>query len=193
MALSDQQREAIIEEERIRYETRRLLLEHARASRPKRCRWGRCGGLGLLALCAAALLAFGCRQHHAAGDPGQRSERMARHLAKKLDLTAEQKTKTLAILRSLAVEREAWRGEGPAILGDLQAQFESSRFDAKALDQAFAQREKKLAASRALLVQKLGEFHAILSPEQRSKAAALLSKWEARWKKRAGPTAGRRA
>jgi Spy/CpxP family protein refolding chaperone len=138
-------------------------------------------------LLSLAALAVGCgpRGFHGRGawrhaDPARRAEAMTEHLAKTLDLTADQQAKTLPLLRALADERQAWRGEAPALLGELKAQFASGAFDAKALDAALKQREAKLARSRALLVQKLAEFHAILNPEQRAKAAEALGRLQAR-------------
>ncbi len=128
-----------------------------------------------------ALLASGCGWHKK--DPAQKAEYIAKKLAKKLDLSPEQRAKAQPLVEALVQERQAWVGEGPKALGELRAQFEAGSFDAAALTKASEAREKKLAGSRALLVQKLAEFHAILTPEQRSKAAGYLAKAEQRWLK----------
>jgi Spy/CpxP family protein refolding chaperone len=136
------------------------------------------------ALGALALLAGACGMHHrgwGSKDPAERSAAITQHLAKSLDLTAEQKAKVQPLVQALVMERESWRGEGPKALGDLKAQFQAASFDSKAMTQASDARLAKLTKSRDLVLQKLAEFHAILTPEQRAKAAEILGRWETRW------------
>lgn len=140
--------------------------------------------LGAAIVGGLALLIGGCGRHPHHRKPN--AERITQGLTKKLGLSAEQAAKTQALVQQLIDERQRWRGEGPSLLGELQQQFAASSFDAKALDKSLAGREKKLAQARALLVQKLAEFHAILTPEQRSKAAEALGKLQARWQAHAG-------
>jgi Spy/CpxP family protein refolding chaperone len=136
--------------------------------------------IAIMAVTALALFASGCRHSK---DPAARAEAITSHLAKKLDLSEAQKAKTLPLVQAVLDERQSWRGQMPQALGELKGAFGAESFDAKALNSAMAQRETKLAQSRALLVQKLGEFHAILTPEQRAKVDALLQKFEGRMNK----------
>lgn len=190
MALSDQERERIIEEERVRWETRRLLLEQSHDHRA--CRTGRrhrAGRFffGALLIGGIAFLATACGRHHMGfacdRDPAKRAQACTEHLSKKLDLSKEQQAQALPLVQALVDERESWRGEGVKVLAGLKAQFAAASFDAKALEKDALAREAKLAQSRKLVLEKIAAFHAILTPEQRSKAAELLGKLEARWAK----------
>jgi Spy/CpxP family protein refolding chaperone len=142
----------------------------------------------ILALGAVALVATACGRHHGWGsqDPAERAASITKLLAKKLDLSEEQKAKVQPLVQALVMERESWRGEGPKALEELKAQFQAEKFDGPALDKAAQAREAKLAQSRQLVVQKLAEFHAILTPAQRAKAADLLGRLQERWQERSG-------
>lgn len=141
--------------------------------------------LGATLVAGLALLVAGCHGHHRyhghrdwqqhAQRPN--AERMTKFLTKKLDLSADQAAKAQALLQQVMDQRQSWRGEGSGMMDGLKAQFQSSKFDAKAMDQAFAQRQKKMAESHALWVKNLAAFHAMLTPEQRSKLADLLGKF----------------
>lgn len=138
----------------------------------------------LLSLLAGlALMASGCYGRYA-HDPAKAAEAITQRLAKALDLSEAQKAQALPLVRVLVDERAAWRGEGAKAVAELKAQVSSGRFDAAALNAQSEVREKRLAASRAKAVQTLAELHAILTPEQRSKAADLLERLERRWQRR---------
>lgn len=140
----------------------------------------------LITLGALALGTTACHRHWGAKDPAERASKLTQLLAKKLDLSEEQRLKAQPLVQALVMERESWRGEGPKALGELKAQFQSESFDRGALEKAALAREAKLAQSRALVVQKLAEFHAILTPAQRAKAADYLGRFEQRWRERSG-------
>lgn len=142
----------------------------------------------ILSLGAMALLATACGRHHGWGskDPAERAAAITKVLAKKLDLSEDQRAKVQPLVQALVMERESWRGEGPKALDELKAQFRADKFDGAALDQAAQAREAKLAQSRQRVVQKLAEFHAILSPAQRAKAADFLGRLQQRWQERSG-------
>jgi Spy/CpxP family protein refolding chaperone len=137
--------------------------------------------ISLILLSAVAFLATACCPHrHAWGskDPSARAEMITKHLTKKLDLSADQQAKVQPLIQALIQERETWRGEGPKAIEQLKAQFQSDHFDSKAMLENSDARLAKLQKSRDLVLEKLAEFHAILTPAQRAKAAEALGRLE---------------
>lgn len=138
--------------------------------------------LMMVALLGVAVAMVGCK-HRPPQDAAGRAAWMQAKLAKHLELDAAQKEKLLPVLLALSAEREGWRGEGQALVGELKAQVASETFDAATLNKSLAQREAHLTRSRSVLVTELAKFHALLKPEQRKKAAEALGKLEDRMQK----------
>jgi Spy/CpxP family protein refolding chaperone len=141
--------------------------------------------LAILFLAGLALLSSACHRHRGwtSADPAERAQAVLKHLSKKLDLDADQKTKALPILLAMATEREEWRGEGADLVKELRLQAGADKFDKAALNKALLAKEAKWAQSRQETVERLAELHALLKPEQRKKAAEMLEHLEKRLKR----------
>jgi len=126
----------------------------------------------LLTFAAIVLLFAAC-----ARTPEEKTERMVKHIAHELDLNDNQKAQLnkikdefLARRPEMVKNRDAGFAEGVALM-------KSDRVDEAKLA---ALREKALAGTNDMvgfLFAKFTEFHDLLTPEQRAKAAEMMTKY----------------
>ena len=184
MALSEKEKEQIIEEETLRLETRRKLMAEHWQSRQGGWPSTRCAGSGqarrhrfgflflLLALGGLAWSVMGCR-HGWKHTPEERATWVTGKLASKLDMNTEQKAKLEAIKNDLLAEHKKWDGTRLDWLAELEKQFKAE-IDKETLNKMADADQAKLKASRMVLIDKLAEFHAMLDSKQRAKVAGFL-------------------
>lgn len=153
---------------------------------------------GLLALPLA--FAPAAMAHDDAGDHARAEKQIGRHVGKmkkELKLTDEQATRIKAILAENHGEdgfgpwgHGGWRGmhgkhgrmcdrhgAGPmGHAGDLAKQLRAGSVDTAALNRAAAERLEALRARHARATATFAEIHAVLTPEQRAKAAERMEK-----------------
>ncbi len=121
----------------------------------------------------------------AAPDPGRADKRIDRFVGKmekELKLSKDQTEKIRAILRKDPVtppDREGGRGPGMGMMAmhkELAAQLRAGAVDTAALDRSFEENVTRMRAHHASMLAKIAEVSAVLTPEQRKKAADLLEK-----------------
>lgn len=145
--------------------------------------------------------AFGALAAHAAPEgrmpdsarAEKRIDRFVGKMEKDLKLTQDQSDKIRAILRKDPVAPPKGMGEGgmgPGMgfgpHGALIAQLRAGSVDTAALDRAFEEHVAQMRAHHASMVAKFAEVTAVLTPEQRQKAADLLEKRQAKMEKHHG-------
>jgi Spy/CpxP family protein refolding chaperone len=136
---------------------------------------------------------------HAAPDSARvaaRQEKRVDHfvgkMEKELKLSKEQSEKIRAILRKDPVAPPEGDGKGgPGMRGgmmglhrELAAQLRAGAVDTAALDRSFEERVTRMRAHHASMLAKIAEVSAVLTPEQRKKAADWLEKRGAKMEKR---------
>ncbi len=139
----------------------------------------------------ALILAFGALVLHAQDaktpDPARAEKRIDRFVGKmekELKLSKEQSEKIRAILRKDPVSPHHGMGRGLGPHREFATQLRSGTVDTAALNRAFEERMQAMRASHAAIAAKFAEVHAVLTPEQREKAAGLLEKHAAKMEKR---------
>ncbi|WP_221249106.1 Spy/CpxP family protein refolding chaperone [Desulfuromonas versatilis] len=114
------------------------------------------------------------------GPPQQRADHVVAHLVEKLDLEQAQQLQLEKIkleVLAKAAEMKAHRAESfDEMLGLLQ----SERVDDATLRPLVAGHQARASELIAFFGEKFAEFHALLTPEQRARAAALLQEKRAR-------------
>lgn len=135
----------------------------------------------LLTVTAGALLLAGCYRGHCGhggwrASPEEKAEKVAGHIAKELDLTADQKTRLDAIKNDILARKGDFRSLKEGFHEELLGQLRAGAVDANQVNQSLEQREAKAKELRAFLVAKFAEFHALLEPAQREKLAARIEK-----------------
>jgi Spy/CpxP family protein refolding chaperone len=133
---------------------------------------------------AGCLMAAGCHGGHFCGigkSPQDRMNWMADKLAKELSLNADQKVKLDAIKAELLKKKDEFKADRKAVQAEIKSQILSDKIDQEKLNQLFAGRQPQREEMRKLLIAKFAEFHAILTPAQRTKLAELLEKLHGRF------------
>ena len=93
-----------------------------------------------------------------------------RHLARALDLNPEQREKTRALMNDI---REFQRESRQDIRNAVSRAFNADALSAEQAEELLAMRENRRDEMRAFVAAKLAEFHAMLTPAQRERAAQL--------------------
>ncbi len=101
-----------------------------------------------------------------------------------MDLSADQKATLAAIKIDVLARKDllnAWRYN--EVFDEALTQLKTETLDKEKLNSMLARQEAQRTELRILLVNKAAEFHAVLSPPQRAKAAERLSKLNNRWQR----------
>lgn len=133
----------------------------------------------VLAITAGALFLSGCRGRHCGwhSSPEQKADRIAKRIAKELDLRPEQRTKLDKIKTDILSRKADFQavhaGFGELALGQIRA----ATVDPSKLNQGLEEREAKMKELRSFLVAEFTEFHDMLDPAQREKLASKLERF----------------
>ncbi len=143
------------------------------------------GIAGLMLL--GTVIAVGASKSHSgwchSHDGGQRK---MNRIAEKLDLNETQKTKLQGVHESLQEARQA--------MSEARAQTFEEVLDLIASDMLDQTRVQAIVKRHQAIVEdftprvtaKIADFHAVLSPEQKSKATEFLQQWKDRFEERRG-------
>lgn len=129
----------------------------------------------LLLVGLGALFLGGCRGRcgwHSS--PEERADRIAKRIASKLDLNAQQRAGLDKIKTDILARRADFKAMHGGFKEELAAQFRAGSIDKTKLNASLQAREAKEQELRAFLVDELAEFHALLDSTQRAKLAAKI-------------------
>ena len=143
---------------------------------------------GFLAVLAFVLAAAGCEKGGERGRfgmrPGRhldagRAERMVKIISKKLDLTDAQKAgldkiKDSILAKQKEMEENAERAKS---MEEIAGIIKSDKIDRAGLIKLIEAKEAQVKGMRDFMIDKLIEFHALLTPEQRQKLAEKISEF----------------
>jgi protein CpxP len=137
--------------------------------------------LSLFVVTVSATVLLGCSRRNYTLE--EKADKVVDRVSKELDLTADQRTK-LNVIKSEILSRkdliESFKyGD---IFDETLAQIRTENMDKEKLNTMLAQQEAKRTELRKLLVDKAAEFHATLTPQQRTKAAEKLGRFQQHWK-----------
>ncbi|OHD69286.1 MAG: hypothetical protein A2W19_15930 [Spirochaetes bacterium RBG_16_49_21] len=124
------------------------------------------------------MLAAGCaKKHFLCKTPEKRAEFIVKKLTRTLDLTEEQveklnkiKDEILAATKNIRNERKAFRNEALVLV-------KSEKLDRNAFNNLISRREQAWNELKPLIIDKLIEFHSMLTPEQKNKLAEKMEKF----------------
>jgi len=140
---------------------------------------------GILLLVAAALIIhrrqFFCL--HAMHHPGfhkKISDRMIKKMAGELDLSDEQKTMLTEIRDEMIEAHEKNCAGSFSSCETVIREIEKEELDKEALSALFEEKVECIRPMHALAVDRLADFHATLSPEQKKKLTVLIEKHHSR-------------
>jgi len=129
-----------------------------------------------------ALVLAGCtRRGHSVEE---KADWFVEKVSNELDLSASQQA-TLAAIKTDVLARkdlfDSWRYHN--VFDEALAQLEAESLDKEKLNSMLARQEAQRMELRMLLVDKAAEFHAVLTPQQRARAAERLGKLNDRRKR----------
>lgn len=131
-------------------------------------------------LTGGSLLLFnGCRHGH---NKAQQLEFVFDYLEEVLDLDKAQQEKLAAIKKELTVKLAALKDTREKLHPMLKEQLASEKINTTVIKQAANEHRLQLDGAIDLAVDRLAEFHALLTPAQREKLVVKLEKME-KWHK----------
>lgn len=136
---------------------------------------------GVLLLAAGAFLFhrrhyFCLRAVHGRCSHEKIAGRLIKKVGKELDLKNEQKTMLRDISSELIKKHEALREERDPLFSDLIREIEKDKPDKDALNRLFDEKMALVSEMHALAVDRLLDFHATLTPDQKKKLTILIQK-----------------
>lgn len=129
-------------------------------------------------LAVSGFILAGCGpQRFFCATPEERAAMIVKKMTRDLSLTKEQVEKVNRIKEEILVKTKNIRDERESVHSDMKALITSSKLDRNQVNRFIAGREDKFRALKPFFVDKLVEFHAILTPEQRAKVAEKMDKF----------------
>lgn len=95
-------------------------------------------------------------------------------ISEKLDLTASQKTEVDRIKSEIKQKMEANRPDREGMFSEFSEMFKSDKIDKSKIMEEMNRKEIQREEMKSFMIDKLIEFHSILTPEQRSKAVEFM-------------------
>lgn len=129
--------------------------------------------MGFVSLGMASAAFSGCRHHRS---PEKRAEWVVKKISSELDLTDVQVAKLNSIKDEFLAERKAHEGKRKVAVDEFLKQVRSDKMDTAKLQSIVDDRKLHMDQMGPKLVARIAEFHAMLTPEQRNKAADKLQK-----------------
>ena len=121
-------------------------------------------------------LFVGC--HHRGGHRG--ADFMVDYMTEVLDLTEDQEEMADAYKNEILAKAKEMRADKQQIHAEIKAQLGSEEIDTERVKALMVEHRQGMEVVMNLAVERIAEFHATLSPEQRAKLVAKLEKWEKR-------------
>jgi hypothetical protein len=130
------------------------------------------------AIAAGTLLFAGCRGHHCGwnASPEEKADRIAKRVAKELDLRPDQKAKLDKIKGDILARKDEFRAVHAGLRETLLGQIRATAVDQARLNRSLDEREAKFKELRGFLVAEFTEFHGMLDSAQREKLASKLER-----------------
>jgi periplasmic protein CpxP/Spy len=132
--------------------------------------------IAVLAITGA--LVFGCGPHRFfCAPPEKKAEYIVKKLTRDLDLTKDQVVKVNKIKEEILERTKVLRNDRDAVHRDVVAMVKSDKLERNTVNNFISKREDKILALKPFIVDKLVEFHDILTPQQRIKLAEKMEKF----------------
>jgi len=124
---------------------------------------------------------MGCgRPHHPS--PEKRADWVVKKVSSKLDLNTDQKAKLNKIKEEVLAKMKEESANREKVGREALTLVKSDKVDAAAVNKLFDEREAAMKRLKPFFVEKIVEFHGMLTPEQRAKLADYMEKHHRRFK-----------
>jgi len=123
-----------------------------------------------------ALLFTGC--HHRG--PNRGADFMVDYMTEALDLTEDQEAMANAFKDEIFAKAKEMHADKKQMHAEIKTQLSSEAIDTERVKALMIEHRTGMETVMDLAVERIAEFHATLSPEQRTKLINKLEKWERR-------------
>jgi protein CpxP len=131
---------------------------------------------------AACIVIGGCaRRHFLSKSPEKRAEFIVKRLTRTLDLTKEQVERLNTIKDEILARSRNFKSDRKALFNQAIALVKSDKLDKNALNNWISRREQIRNELKPFIVDKIIEFHDMLTPEQKNKLAEKMEKLHRYW------------
>lgn len=132
----------------------------------------------IAAVAVSGVLLFSCGpRRFFCATPEKRAEMIVKKMTSDLKLTKEQEEKVRKIKDEILARTKDLRDRRETVRGEFLAMVKSDRLDRNRVTAFVARREESFRNLRPFIIDKMVEFHGILTPEQRSALAAKIEKF----------------
>jgi protein CpxP len=132
----------------------------------------------ILFLTASSIFAGGCiKRRILCSTPEERADFFVSRIASSLDLTKEQVDKVNKIKDELLARTKTSSGERETTYKELIEMVKNDKLNRDSVENFINKREAKMKELKPFIIDKIVEFHYILTPEQRNKVAEKLDKF----------------
>ncbi len=135
--------------------------------------------LAAITVAVAALVATGCGSCRPG--PEKRADWAVKKISSKLDLTKEQRAQLDGIKVEVLAKFKEEKAAHKTIGTEAIALVKSVKLDEAAVNRLLDTREAAMKRLRPFIVDKIVEFHGMLTPEQRAKLASLMEEHRSRF------------
>ncbi len=108
--------------------------------------------------------------------PEDRTNFMVERISRELALTKDQKTKLVKIKDEILVKGKEMRKTRSGVIERIIGEVKKDKFDTDAVNGDLDNAQAKMKEMRVFMVAKAAEFHAVLTPGQRTRLAANMEK-----------------
>ena len=136
--------------------------------------------VAVIVVVTGAMALTGCHRHRS---PEERIAHKFDHVAYHLDLNEEQKVKLDTVKDEILRARNEIRNEHQALFEEIVAQVQGNQLDETKVLQLIDQHHNLMNQVAPQVVAKVAEFHATLTPEQKTKAVEHLERIRERMNK----------
>jgi len=122
-----------------------------------------------------AIITLGCQR-----TPEQRAQAIANHIVEKLELNDAQKKQLNSIREEFVAKSPAMRTSREETFNELVALIKSPKIDKDKVNTLVDRNRQQADECISFFAAKFVEFHDLLTPEQRDKAAREMEEWKGR-------------
>ena len=106
----------------------------------------------------------------------KRKDRIVKKVGNKLKFTADQRSQFAVIVEEIQSKRQILKGSHIELAGILETQMNSDNFESDKLASAIKNKIEIVEGEVDFMAQKIAEFHALLTDDQRAKLNSKLNK-----------------
>lgn len=123
-----------------------------------------------------SMIAIGCGHRHCFNrSPEKKAQWVVNRIAGKLDMTDSQEKKLEKIKEEVLAKMEKYKTEHQSMHDEALQLVKKEKLTEADLEKLFAQREQRYRELKPFIIEKMVEFHTMLTPEQKNQLAEKMA------------------